>query len=388
MTARSSITPILVFILASAPSLSLRVRASSAEHQIVQTRPVKLGTSGGNIKDRDKRTTFCCSGTLGALVTDGNGSFYILGNNHVLAKLNHGKPGDVITQPGLIDADCALGPGNGVATFTTSVKLRAGSHPNLVDAALARITSANEVDVTGEILEIGQPSTETVVPALGSLVMKSGRTTGLTTGTVAAIDATVAVESSRCNARKPVIRRFANQIIVTPNNFGNFSQGGDSGSLVLEATNPCPRAVGLLFAGTSSATAVNPIAAVLSALSARLGGTPLSMVGCAPDGLGGSSIEWVKPTLSGVTAASGAAAYGVAASSFNAAAAAKRNNEHQLLGISGVVGAGIGRDSDDPSQATVEILVEKDSVELRSALPTSVDGIPCHVIETGKFVAY
>jgi hypothetical protein len=355
----------------------LKVDADAIAHQVVQVRPVQMGTSGGNLNDVDKLNTSCCSGTLGALVTDGLGNFYILGNNHVLARLNRGRKGrraDVITQPGLVDADCALGPSNGVARLTTFVSLRGSK--NLVDAALAQITSSNEVDVTGQILEIGQPSTQTVVPTLGSLVMKSGRTTGVTTGTVTAIDATVAVESSGCFAKKPIVRKFSNQIIVTPNNFGNFAQGGDSGSLVLEAAGPCPRPVGLLFAGTSTATAVNPINAVLSALSSRLRGLPLSIVGCAPGALEAS------PRL--VESKS----YGVAAPSYQAATAARHTHEHRLLAVPGVVGTGIGKHQDDPSQATVEILVEKDSTQLRATLPTSVDGVPCHVIETGKFVSF
>jgi hypothetical protein len=369
-----------VLVLALAPSL--RAGADEVDHQVLQVRPVQMGTSGGNLKDRDKLSTSCCSGTLGALVTDGIGNFYILGNNHALARMNKGHKGlrgDEITQPGLIDADCALGPSNAVAKLTTFVILHTGK--NVVDAALAQITSSNEVDVTGQILEIGQPSTETVVPTLGSLVMKSGRTTGLTTGTVIAIDGTVAVETSRCNARKSVIRKFINQIIISPN-FGSFAQGGDSGSLVLEAAGPCPRPVGLLFAGSSTSTVVNPIDEVLSALSSKLQGTPLSIVGCPPDGLNISSARLVKSKSSGTTASAAAAL------SFKAAAAAKRNHEARLLSIAGVVGTGIGKHQDDPSQATVEILVEKDSAELRGALPSSVDGIPCHVIETGKFVTF
>ncbi|HUJ08741.1 MAG TPA: hypothetical protein VL171_01825 [Verrucomicrobiae bacterium] len=385
MSAKGSIVSILAFVLISAPSPGPKLYANAVAHQVIQQRPIKLGTSGGNLKDRNRRTTYCCSGTLGALVTDGNGTYYILGNNHVLARLNHGIRGQIITQPGLIDADCALGPSNRVARFTACIQLRAGAQRNFVDAALAQITSTNDVDVTGEILEIGQPSTETVVPALGSLVMKSGRTTGLTTGTVTAIDATLGVAEARCN-RRAHVRTFVKQIIVTPNNFGNFAQGGDSGSLVVEATNPCPRVVGLLFAGSSTATAVNPIDEVLSALSAklkkRLSGSFLSIVGCAPDELADVRTPLVAAE------SSGAAAFGLEISSLNAAEAAKSRHERQLLDVPGVVGIGVGRQKDDPTQATVEILVEKDSTGLRSSLPTSIDGVPCHVIETGSFVAF
>jgi len=37
-----------------------------AAHQVKQTAPIKMGTSGGSSNDRN--ALFCCSGTLGALV--------------------------------------------------------------------------------------------------------------------------------------------------------------------------------------------------------------------------------------------------------------------------------------------------------------------------------
>src|SRR5579859_6244945 len=54
------------------------------DNQDLQGAPVKLGTSGGNKNDTTQNGTklFCCSGTLGSLVTRG-GNFYILSNNHV-----------------------------------------------------------------------------------------------------------------------------------------------------------------------------------------------------------------------------------------------------------------------------------------------------------------
>jgi hypothetical protein len=54
--------------------------ASAAPDQLSGT---PFGVSGGNVKDIS--ALFCCSGTLGSLVTDGSGRF-ILSNNHVLAR--------------------------------------------------------------------------------------------------------------------------------------------------------------------------------------------------------------------------------------------------------------------------------------------------------------
>src|SRR3974390_3277921 len=78
---------------------------ASNSNQQAQNIPVKLGTSGGNAKDSSVQgnLTFCCSGTLGALVQR-NGTFYILSNNHVLARTDSASIGDAISQPALIDA--------------------------------------------------------------------------------------------------------------------------------------------------------------------------------------------------------------------------------------------------------------------------------------------
>src|SRR6185369_3014304 len=51
-----------------------------ANHRV---RNQHFGVSGGNVLDRS--SSFCCSGTLGALITDGSNR-YILSNNHVLGR--------------------------------------------------------------------------------------------------------------------------------------------------------------------------------------------------------------------------------------------------------------------------------------------------------------
>src|SRR5262245_22614175 len=66
-----------------------------------------FGVSGGNAKDIS--TLFCCSGTLGSLVTDGSGLF-ILSNNHVLARTDSASLNENISQPGLVDNQCRVNP--------------------------------------------------------------------------------------------------------------------------------------------------------------------------------------------------------------------------------------------------------------------------------------
>src|SRR5262249_23712263 len=66
-------------------------------------RNMHFGVSGGNIKDHTQ--SFCCSGTLGSLLTNGT-TQYILSNNHVLARQDRAAVGEDISQPGLIDNNC------------------------------------------------------------------------------------------------------------------------------------------------------------------------------------------------------------------------------------------------------------------------------------------
>lgn len=79
----------------------------ASPYQVEQKRPIKLGTSGGNINDSS--THYCCSGTLGSLLTSGPVQF-ILTNNHVGARTNQGTLGDPWIQPGLIDQTPVCAP--------------------------------------------------------------------------------------------------------------------------------------------------------------------------------------------------------------------------------------------------------------------------------------
>ena len=86
---------------------------------------------------------------------------------------------------------------------------------------------------------------------------KTGRTTHFTTGRVTTLNATVNVGYGGGKVTK-----FVNQIVTT-----DMSAGGDSGSMVLDWQN---RPIGLLFAGSSVATILNPIATVQISLGVRV----------------------------------------------------------------------------------------------------------------------
>ena len=141
-----------------APSLA----DGGANHQ---RRNQHLGVSGGNVNDATR--SFCCSGTLGALVTDGSTS-YILSNNHVLGRSDQAVAGEDVSQPGLIDNGCRVA--TIVGDFTASAPF--GSN---VDAAIAQLRTGT-MDGTGFIEDIGVPSRSVVAPTVGLSVAKSGRT--------------------------------------------------------------------------------------------------------------------------------------------------------------------------------------------------------------------
>lgn len=135
------------------------------DHQTWQTRPIQLGTTGGNINDSS--SVFCCSGTLGSLVEDTNGVQYILSNNHVLARTNKASLEDYIIQPGLIDHSpvCVQDTDDVVAHLSdfVEIKFKKGRNvpKNEVDAAIAQVQSW-KVDMDGYILDIGFVSANTV----------------------------------------------------------------------------------------------------------------------------------------------------------------------------------------------------------------------------------
>lgn len=129
---------------------------------------------------------------------------------------------------------------------------------NTVDCAIALPIDPGMF--TDEIPGIGIVN-ETTVPMLGMRVRKFGRTTGYTEGNITLLNATVNVGYS--TASGPKTARFVGQVITEA-----MSQGGDSGSLVIDvATN---KAVGLLFAGSNLATIFTPIDQVLNALNITL----------------------------------------------------------------------------------------------------------------------
>jgi len=193
------------------------------------------------------------AGTFGCVVRD-RGDVYILSNNHVLANENRGVEGDPILQPGRFDGGKT--DRDVLARLDTYVALDPEG-ANLVDCAIAQPFNAE--DVTTDILNVGglRGSRD---PTIDEKVMKSGRTTRLTNGTVVDVSATLRVGY----AMGSMI--FQDQFLVRGER-GSFSAGGDSGAVIVAHDG---HAVGLLSAGSPFFTVANKMTTVEKALDVKV----------------------------------------------------------------------------------------------------------------------
>jgi len=335
-----------------------------------QKRNQHFGVSGGNVNDISR--AFCCSGTLGSLLTNGS-TQYILSNNHILGRSDQAAPGEDISQPGLIDNSCRVA--TLVADFTVAAPL--GSN---VDAAVAQLRSG-QMDSTGFIEDIGVPGSP-VSPSVGMSVAKSGRTTGFTTGTVGSINTSVNVQyQTGCNQGKKFTISYTNQVVI---NSSSFSAGGDSGSLIV-ANNSSHNPVALLFAGSSSTTIGNPIGEVLTKLSTALGSS-LSFVGSGGGGGGHTPQIFqseTQPFLRGVAGQMRELPQQAA----ERASAALENYRANLMATPGVIAAGVGASADNDTEAAIIVYVDRTSLA-RPQFAPSLDGIAVRVVYTDPFVAF
>ena len=343
-----------------------------ANHRV---RNQRFGVSGGNVNDASR--SFCCSGTLGALITDGTNQ-YILSNNHVLGRSGQAVAGEDVSQPGLIDSGCRIA--TVVADYTGAAVLGSSN----VDAAIAQLRPGT-MDSSGFIEDIGVPGNTIQAPTVGLSVAKSGRTTGFTTGSVSSINTSVSVQyQQRCGGGKKFTVSFTNQVVI---NSSTFSAGGDSGSLIV-TNNSSHNPVALLYAGSSTSTIGNPIGEVLVKLGAALGRT-FSFGG---GGGGGSSsttsgpkgrqagerqpfipgLERLMPILP--------------QQATDRALAVLEVHRANLMFQPGVIGAGIGAGRTD-GEAAIVIYVNKDA-GTKPILPNDIEGIPVTVILTDEFVAF
>jgi hypothetical protein len=372
--------------------------ARGVDHTTLQSRPSFLGVSGSGIDFLNiDGQSYCYAGTLGSLVEDSAGMLYVLSNNHVLAQESStidpvATVGDGIIQPGLLDENgdansCSPAgtdyTGYIVGQLSAWVPLDLSGEPNEVDAAIAQVAmncgGASCIDPDGRILEIGGLSGNSVAAdyALGMAVQKSGRTTGLTTGVVGAIDVEVKVAYSNGTAH------FVNQILVSGDK-GAFIKSGDSGSLMV--TRPTdgsmPDAVGLLFAGAQNGVAIaNPIEAVLDGLGVRMvqcdfdcTNTGASRSGGGGGGGGGGG----QPGNHGGGPHFATGGLAVAAEVLD------RHRESFMVNPD-VVGSGLSVDRD--GKPVIQVYTKGAARSVDHPIPAQLEGIKVEVVVTGEFKA-
>jgi hypothetical protein len=346
--------------------------------------PVLLGTSGGNALDTStvSGTTFCCSGTIGSLVSRG-GKLYILSNNHVLARSDLAAVGEDIVQPGLVGNNCKIAGTVTAANLSQYFNLENDPRPN-VDAALAEIVTG-AVDDLGTVAQLGgtvvggQPSDGTpnpgpgVAPTIGRPVAKSGAATGLTCGSILAINVATNVEYQKgCNTGSTYTCDFTNQIAISD---PGFSASGDSGSLIVTRDTADP--VGLLFAGSSGDTIASPVAVLELQLADKDTGEQFVFAG--DSGIGPHAVAACSIAQPTEAEAFGLAGLALSDEARAAAVAARDAHAAELLGRPEVLAVGVGPSYDHPGEAAVLLFVLKGAS--RAALPAAVDGLPTRIVE-------
>jgi hypothetical protein len=200
---------------------------------------------------------YLTTGTLGCIVQDNaTNDPMLLSNFHVMCVDDQWHAGDTMSQPSRADGGTC--PGDVVAELTR------GSLGGELDCAVARHTAR---DYACEILEIG-PVRGTAAAVHGMAVRKRGRTTGLTYGTVTALNVTVLDVDYGDNLG---LHTLTNQIEieVDPAQSARWGDHGDSGSVVVDDQG---RVIGLYFAGSEDGVSgvANPIDSVLAGLDISL----------------------------------------------------------------------------------------------------------------------
>lgn len=376
--------PVTVTVTAVSQANSANVATATVtlvpQQQVAQKGAVLLGTSGGNINDTNNG--FCCSGTLGSLLTL-SGTDYILSNNHVLAKSDTGNAGDAISQPGLIDVPspntCTAVGTETVAHLYQYFNLQTGPTPK-IDAALAQIVSG-QVDTSGNILLLGATATSGIpdpgAPHAGSgvaatpgqNVAKSGRTTGLTCSTVLGTNVSSSVDYyAHCgDTIKAFTVTYTDLVSVTG---GTFSGEGDSGSLIVTETTADP--VALLFAGSDTDSVGNPVSDVLSAFVGAGNATP-SFVGGAAHQIIGCTLPQASKTASLAPQAQ------VAPETMKAASLTRDLQAPNLLANTAIHAIGLGQSYDHPGQAAILLFLNRGTG--LALLPKSIDGVRTRVVK-------
>ena len=192
------------------------------------------------------------AGTLGGFVEDAR-RYYALSNNHVLADCDAARVGDPIWQPGPYDV---MRSGHQVIAHLSRWVPLDPRRTDGVDAAIAVLDGEVPEFLPWEYDGIGEMDPRPIDERYAvTRVVKRGRTTRVTRGRVSAfeLDGVRLDYGTRLESR---LITFDDQLeFVHVNRTRAFSQGGDSGSLILEESSRRPYA--LLYGGGPDAEGVD-----------------------------------------------------------------------------------------------------------------------------------
>lgn len=358
---------VLHLLVAASVALFAALPAFAA-HDTYEPRPIPMGVSVGNTPS----APYIYTGTAGMMVNPfSNPSMkLILSNNHVLGAVGPTLCPDTAPlftwtlQPGTLDIgfdpenDATYLAGLVVKTVPIVMSLSAS---NQVDAALAYTTSAfasNKIKGIGPVGTDMPPTKAFALPAVGMSVVKSGRTTGVTYGTVDSINATVNVNYGDCGTA-----RFVNQVMTD-----EIGISGDSGSAVLDAQTLTP--VGLYFAGGTGTGVMNHLYFVYTKL------------GVFVDGVAPLTASMDKMDVTAMSANEVLAADPEVA----ALIPGKDKYEGQFFAQPGVVGLGIGRV--DTGEMGYVLYVTRKSDKLFNALRNVQREVPIRIVVSGPIEAH
>jgi hypothetical protein len=202
-------------------------------------RPVPFGSAISHARGE--------TGSLGCIVTKaGDQSWFVLSACHVLAPAG-AKSGDAIFEPSAREAGAAQ-----MAVLIDFEALKTDGAVNRFDAAIAHLD--RKTDILTRIPVIGSPTGPIMDPVLYQSVRKFGagslHTLGIVTDSAADVSFTMDGEPY-----------LFNDIIQITGCGGRFSEGGDSGALVVDALTSRP--VALIIGGAGERSYVSQLTLVM-----------------------------------------------------------------------------------------------------------------------------
>jgi hypothetical protein len=226
--------------------------------------PVRMGNSGGLVANKGACTMGfkACDLTSGRMVFVTNSHCNVITPAPICGLVTPGGNFDDWVHPGLFEQ---MGTPYQVGDVAGHAPPTCPGNNNLTDAT--KVTSPNAL-TSMAIRDV--PFYLSITPGdplPGDQVQKSGRTTGLTQGTVTAINVTVEVPAQGGYCCGPLTMKQQVEWLPTAP-----TAPGDSGSALVSTEAP-PRVVGLLWGADGTYTYANHVDNVLSALNISLNPT-------------------------------------------------------------------------------------------------------------------